>query len=84
MAASNAVGYGFNLLAITVTASASNLDVDGNGVCDALTDGVLIMRYLFDPNGSWTTGGAIWRESDKDHARPDQILSGLSLDDARR
>jgi hypothetical protein len=59
MAASNAVGYGFQPLGITVTASASNLDVDGNGVCDALTDGVLIMRYLFDPNGSWTTAGAI-------------------------
>ena len=28
------------------------LDVDGNGLPDALTDGMLIMRYLFDPYGA--------------------------------
>ena len=52
-------GLQFQPSTITVTASASNLDVDGNGQCDALTDGVLIMRYLFDPNGPWTTDGAV-------------------------
>lgn len=29
------------------------LDVDGNGTADALTDGILILRYLFDPQGGW-------------------------------
>jgi len=34
-------------------ASAGVLDVDGNGRPDALTDGILILRYLFDPGGPW-------------------------------
>jgi hypothetical protein len=33
--------------------SSTVLDVDGNGAADALTDGILILRYLFDPTGSW-------------------------------
>lgn len=57
-AASHAADLTFEPLSITVTPAESNLDVDGNGECDALTDGVLIMRYLFDPNGPWTTAGA--------------------------
>jgi subtilisin family serine protease len=35
------------------------LDVDGNGTADALTDGILILRYLFAPNGTWAYGDAI-------------------------
>ena len=27
--------------------SANNIDIDGNGDVDALTDGLLILRYLF-------------------------------------
>jgi hypothetical protein len=30
-----------------------NLDADGNGTVDALTDGILILRYLFAPGGAW-------------------------------
>jgi hypothetical protein len=30
-----------------------NLDVDGNGTADALTDGILVLRYLFNPTGTW-------------------------------
>jgi len=33
--------------------TATTLDVDGNGAADALTDGILILRYLFDPAGQW-------------------------------
>lgn len=36
-----------------------NLDVDGNGVKDALTDGLLIQRYMFGLRGSSLTTGAI-------------------------
>jgi hypothetical protein len=36
-----------------------NLDVDGNGAADALTDGILILRYLFDPNGAWNYSDAL-------------------------
>jgi hypothetical protein len=35
------------------------LDVDGNGTADALTDGILILRYLFDPLGAWNYSDAL-------------------------
>ncbi|MBK7470598.1 MAG: hypothetical protein IPI73_08190 [Betaproteobacteria bacterium] len=35
------------------------LDVDGNGAADALTDGLLIVRYLFNRRGTALTEGAI-------------------------
>jgi uncharacterized repeat protein (TIGR01451 family) len=36
-----------------------SLDIDGNGACDALTDGVLVLRYLFGLTGSALTAGAV-------------------------
>jgi uncharacterized lipoprotein YddW (UPF0748 family) len=39
--------------------SDSSLDVDGNGTADALTDGILILRYLFAPTGAWTYSDAL-------------------------
>jgi hypothetical protein len=39
--------------------SAPVLDVDGNGTADALTDGILILRYLFDPAGAWNYSDAL-------------------------
>jgi len=35
------------------------LDVDGNGLTDALTDGLLIIRYLFGFSGTALTDGAV-------------------------
>jgi hypothetical protein len=40
-------------------ARSTMLDVDGNGTPDALTDGILILRYLFAPTGAWTFGDAV-------------------------
>jgi hypothetical protein len=37
----------------------SDLDADGNGTADALTDGILILRYLFAPTGSWNYADAL-------------------------
>ncbi|MBK7470670.1 MAG: Ig-like domain-containing protein [Betaproteobacteria bacterium] len=37
----------------------ARVDVDLNGQYDALTDGVMILRYLFGMSGSALTGGAI-------------------------
>ncbi|MFS8086517.1 MAG: hypothetical protein ACMG6H_12865 [Acidobacteriota bacterium] len=37
----------------------SNLDVDGNGQSDALTDGLLILRFMFGLRGSSLTAGAV-------------------------
>jgi hypothetical protein len=35
------------------------LDIDGNGVADALTDGILILRYLFGFSGATLIDGAV-------------------------
>ena len=35
------------------------LDIDGNGTSDALTDGLLVIRYLFGLRGASLTAGAI-------------------------
>ena len=35
------------------------LDPDGNGTADALSDGILILRYLFDPTGAWNVNDAL-------------------------
>ena len=35
------------------------LDIDGNGKADALTDGLLVVRYLFGLRGSALIGGAV-------------------------
>jgi len=43
---------------ITFVATAT-LDIDGNGACDALTDGLLVLRYLFDPSGDWSYADAL-------------------------
>ncbi|MEO7762609.1 MAG: DUF1566 domain-containing protein [Casimicrobiaceae bacterium] len=50
-------------------ASGCTLDVDGNGVQDALTDGLLIMRALLGLTGTAVTNGAIGAAS----MRPDWL-----------
>jgi hypothetical protein len=39
--------------------SRDDLDIDGNGDLDALTDGILIVRYLFGLRGVTLTSGAV-------------------------
>jgi hypothetical protein len=60
-------------------------DVDGNGVADALTDGLLIIRRLFGFGGSALTDGAV--ASDCTRCDPtaiatyiDQVHEGLDVD----
>ena len=36
-----------------------NLDVDGNGTSDALSDGLMIIRYLFGLRGQALIAGAV-------------------------
>jgi hypothetical protein len=54
------------------------LDVDGNGRSDALTDGILILRYLFDPTGSWNYSDALG--SGATHANGTAIRTLLDLE----
>jgi Zn-dependent metalloprotease/glutaredoxin len=44
---------------VTYFDTSASLDVDGNGTADALTDGILILRYLFDPAGAWSYSDAL-------------------------
>jgi hypothetical protein len=43
----------------TWTFARTSLDADGNGTADALTDGILILRYLFAPAGTWSYADAV-------------------------
>ena len=58
-----AAGYGFSgdsvTLAVGSPSSCGTLDVDGNGDTDALTDGLLAIRYLFGFTGSGLIDGAV-------------------------
>jgi hypothetical protein len=41
------------------TASGSFADIDGNGMVDALTDGLMLLRYLFGSRGDSLISGAV-------------------------
>ena len=47
----NTTGYELELPQLRLNVSAETLDVDGNGKTEALTDGLLIIRYLFEFRG---------------------------------
>lgn len=57
--ASHAAGYGFTTYPIDYAVLAVNYDVDGNMAADALTDGMLILRYMLDPTGPWDVMDAL-------------------------
>lgn len=50
---------GLLLTSVLAAGPPSDLDVDGNGAADALTDGLLLIRYLFGFTGNTLTDGAI-------------------------
>jgi hypothetical protein len=52
-------GYGFNAESYELGLLKATWDLDGNGEADALTDGLLILRYLFGLRGEAVTNTAI-------------------------
>jgi Metallo-peptidase family M12B Reprolysin-like/Bacterial Ig-like domain (group 1) len=58
-AASGMVANPFTFSLTNAGNQAANLDVDSNGRYDALTDGLVILRYLFGLTGSSLTNGAL-------------------------
>ncbi|MBK8740833.1 MAG: hypothetical protein IPM02_15480 [Betaproteobacteria bacterium] len=50
---------GFWQVENTTPAEGPTIDIDGNNIYDALTDGLLIIRYLFGLSGLSLTNGAI-------------------------
>jgi hypothetical protein len=55
---STAAGYELNAPAVTVELSSGSWDFDGSGTADALTDGLLLLRYAFGLRGSMLTADA--------------------------
>ncbi len=69
----------------TVTVGVGGIDIDGNGVADALTDGVLIVRDLFGFSGDSLIDGAIGTNAartsaDEIQAYISQIESSIDVD----
>jgi len=51
-----------------LTVSDTELDLDGNGASEALSDGLLLIRYLFGFTGDALTAGAIGNNAERDTA----------------
>ena len=55
----NITNYSASGLPNGLTVDSINFDIDGNGETDALTDGVVVMRYLFQFSGDVLINGVI-------------------------
>ena len=55
----------------------SLLDIDGNGEVDALSDGLLILRYLFGLSGDKLTDGVIGSDASRDANEIEEYLNSL-------
>ncbi len=65
---------------VFTVSSLSLIDVDSNGVTDALTDGLLIIRYLFGITGDALTANAVASNCTRcDNNAIESYLSGLSI-----
>jgi hypothetical protein len=53
------------------------LDVDGDGEADALTDGLLILRYLFGLRGDALTVGVVSSEATRSTSQMEQYLEDM-------
>jgi hypothetical protein len=71
---SNAAGYAFAPTNYTLDMIAGSFDFDGNGTADALTDGLMLLRYAFGLSGSAVTDGAIAGDSPM---TAEQVLAAL-------
>jgi len=56
----------------------ASLDIDGNGRLDGLTDGVLVMRYLFGMRGQQLVDGAVGQNATRSSAQIEAFLQGLA------
>jgi hypothetical protein len=71
---STAVGYEFAPTSYSMDIIEGSFDFDGNGTFDALTDGLLFLRYAFDYRGDDATNGVIATDSPKTDA---EVLASL-------
>jgi hypothetical protein len=71
---STAVGYEFAPTSYSMGIIEGSFDFDGNGTFDALTDGLLFLRYAFDYRGDAATNGVVATDSPKTDA---EVLASL-------
>jgi parallel beta-helix repeat protein len=77
-----AIGENFKDRSDSVTPpSSSSADIDGNGNTDALTDGLLIIRYLFGSTGDALISGAVADDATRTSAADIEALL-LTLKDS--
>jgi len=75
-AISAAAGYVLDLDQLSLSVGRVSLDIDGNGKAEALTDGLLVIRYLFGFRGESLTTGAV--ASDAQRRTPEDIEAFIS------
>jgi hypothetical protein len=75
-AISAAAGYVLDLDQLSLSVGRVSLDIDGNGKAEALTDGLLVIRYLFGFRGESLTAGAV--ASDAQRRTPEDIEAFIS------
>jgi hypothetical protein len=75
-AVSAATGYVLDLDQLSLSVGRVSLDIDGNGKAEALTDGLLVIRYLFGFRGESLTAGAV--ASDAQRRAPEDIEAFIS------
>jgi hypothetical protein len=66
---SSTESYNFGATNYTLTVLAATWDFDGNSEVDALTDGLLLMRYLFDVRGESLTSNIIAPDATMSHSQ---------------
>jgi hypothetical protein len=71
---STSVGYQFASTSYSLDIIEGSFDFDGNGTHDALSDGLLFLRYAFDFTGSDVTDGVVANDSPMTNA---EILASL-------
>ena len=73
-ASSTAAGYSLQSTPVTVTVRNYNWDIDDNGAYDALTDGLLTIRYLFDFRGDTLIEGAVAPDANRSTAEEIEVF----------
>jgi hypothetical protein len=72
---SNAAGYQFEATPYTLDIVSGSFDFDGNGTADALTDGLMMLRFAFGLTGDGVTNGAI---ADNSTMTSEEVLAALA------
>ena len=65
-----------DLISVYLEASESELDIDGDGESKPLTDGLLLIRYLFGFSGDSLTAGAIGEDAERTTAEEIEAYIG--------